>query len=333
MAEIEIKTRDEVKNLGEQLREMPFNMRLFSLTMRSLYVENAVGTEAELAKRFRKLRDDTRNDAMVYLKGILPLCTKFVLSISEFFEHYEALEFEEWCEMISDILEVTIGYRELCEILLKMHEDLLVPLKKRKDEAMIMVTEFKDLREEYERQKSELEATANNKSIWAFFLLFIPGVNLFATPMLLSSAQSDLAEAFAKGKQAQIQQAATITVGKVLIPALEAFIDGIKKAAAFFSVMEQELHKLEGTAEKATASSKKLYYKVMSNEAKDMKSICQTFFAVLPDVRTDFGAIPTEGTDQNYVDRWLAEQKKTIQENCKVPKLIRSLLKAITSKD
>lgn len=68
----------------------------------------------------------------------------------------------------------------------------------------------------------------------------------------------------------------------------------------------------------------------MNKEAKDMKSICQVFYAVLPDVRTDFLAIPTEGTDQNYVDKWLEQQKKTIQEKCGAPKLVQKLLKAIT---
>ena len=330
MGDIEKNTRRQVKELGGQLREMSIDMRVFSLTMRSLYAEKAVGTDHELARRFRELRDKTRDDGMVYLKGILPTSTKFVASISEYFEYYEALEYEEWVDMISDILEETVGYRGLCEAVLKMHEDILVPLKKRKDAANIMVTEFKDLTEEYDRQREELEAAASTKRGWAWFLCFIPGVNMIATPLLAASAESDLAEAVAKGKQAQIAEAASITVDTVLIAALEHFIDGLRKAAGFFSVMEQELRKFEGKAEKAKDDPKKLYYKVMNKEAKDMKSICQIFYAALPDVKTDFLAIPQEGTNQNYVDKWLEKQKKTIREKCKVPKLAQKLLQAIT---
>jgi hypothetical protein len=44
------------------------------------------------------------------------------------------------------------------------------------------------------------------------------------------------------------------------------------------------------------------------NEAKELKSLCQAFYAVLPAVRTDFEAIPDEGTDQTYVDNWLEKQ-------------------------
>lgn len=330
MGDIEKKTRSQVKELGGQLKEMSTDMRIFSLTMRSLYAEKAVGTDNKLARRFRELRDKTRDDAMVYLKGILPTSTKFVASISEYFEYYEALEYDEWVDMIKDILEETVGYRGLCEALLKMHEDILVPLKKRKDEANMMVTEFKDLTAEYERQRKELENAASTKRGWAWALCWIPGVNLIATPLLSAAADSELAESVAKGKQAQIAEAASITVGTVLIPALESFIDGLRKAAGFFSVMEQELRKFEGKAEKAKDDPKKLYYKVMNKEAKDMKSICQIFYAVLPDVRTDFLAIPQDGTNQNYVDKWLENQKKTIREKCKVPKLAQKLLKAIT---
>ena len=330
MGDIEKKTQNDVTDLKQQLKGMSTDMRLFSLSMRSLYAEKAVGTGTEPARRFRKLRDDTRNDAMVYLKGVLPLSTKFVASISEYFEYYEALNYKEWCEMLSDILEETVGYRELCETLVKMHEDILVPLKKRKDQALIIVKEMKDLQAEFEKKKKELEDSAGKKRAWAIGLAFVPYVNVIATPLLTAAALSDLAEAIAKGCQASVQGAAAVTVSETLIPALEAFIDGIRKAAGFFSVMEQELRKFEGKAEKSVKEPKLLHYTLMNKEAKEMKSICQAFYAVLPDVRTDFLAIPTEGTDQNYIDKWLEKQKTTIKEKCKVGSLASKLLSAIT---
>ena len=94
-------------------------MRRFSLALRSLYEGKSVV-------------DETRKDAMVYLKSILPLSTQFLASISEFFEYYEALDYEEWCDMLSDILEETKGYQQLCVTLLKIHEDFLTPIKRRK---------------------------------------------------------------------------------------------------------------------------------------------------------------------------------------------------------
>ncbi|XP_078366365.1 uncharacterized protein LOC144650541 [Oculina patagonica] len=321
-----------VLNLKTILQDMPTDMRVFSLAMRSLYAQNAVGSNTTTAQKFRKLRDDTRNDAMVYLKGVLPLSTKFVASISEYFEFYEALEFDEWNQMLTAIIEETIAYRQLAESLVKMHEDILVPLKKRQDEAHIILKEFKDLQMEFEKKKKQLEDSAETKRAWAFGLLFVPGVNVIAYPMLTASSNSDLVAAVAKGAESKIQEAASLTVSKSLIPALEAFIGGITKAAGFFSIMENELKKFEGNAYKGQQHSplKFAFYKVMKNEAKNISSICQAFYAVLPAVRTDFQAIPTEGTDQNYVDKWLEKQKKVIKEKVRFTRLVTDLLKAIT---
>lgn len=332
MDDIEKQAENSVKDLREQLQSMPVDMRIFSLCMRSLYSDQAVGTSSEGARKFRELRDKTRNDAVVYLKGVLPLSTKVVSSISEYFEYYEALEYEEWREMLSDILEETVGYKEMCQALLQMHEDILVPLKQREDQAGVILKELKHLQEEFERKKKELEGKADTKRSWAVGLFFIPVLN-FASIPLLAAAETDLAEAFAYGCQAKIQEAAVVTVGHTLIPALKGLTSGISKVADFFSVMEQELKKFEGKAEKSKSDSKKLYYKVMKKQARDMKSLCQVFYAVIPDVRTDLKAIPTKGTDQNYIDRWLEKQKKTILEKCSIQRIESKLLLAITAPD
>lgn len=321
---------EQVLDLKAIMQDMPKDMRLFSLAMRSLYAQSAVGTNSTTAKKFRKLRDDTRNDAMVYLKGVLPLSTNFVASMSEYFEYYDGLEFEEWSEMLSDILQETVGYRQMAEALVKMHEDILKPLKKRQDEANIVLREFKDLQMEYEKKKKEFEDRATTKRGWAVGLAFVPFVNVVATPLLAASADADTVEAVAKGAESKIQEAASLVVSKTLIPALNSFIDGLHKAAGFFSIVENELMKFEGKAHKGLESPKKLHYTMMKKEAKEMKSICQAFFAVLPAVRTDFEAIPTEGTDQNYVDRWLEEQKKVIKEKVSLKGLVSKLLGAIT---
>ena len=52
-----------------------------------------------------------------------------------------------------------------------MHEDILVPLKKRKDEALLLVTKFKDLQVEYEEKKRELEEGPQTKRDWAVALV------------------------------------------------------------------------------------------------------------------------------------------------------------------
>ena len=145
MSQIEEACKNEAVSLKTHLHEMPTNMHLFSLSMRSLYADQAVGTSTKAAQKFRQLRDGTRQHAMVYLKCILPITTKFVMVLKDYFATYDALSYEEWCELLPDILEETTSHKELAHTVVKMHEDVIVPLKKREDEAKIIMTEFKSL--------------------------------------------------------------------------------------------------------------------------------------------------------------------------------------------
>ena len=83
MSQIQQESNNPAVILKTHLHEMPTNMHLFSLSIRSLYAEKAVGTSASAAQKFRQLRDDTRQHAMVYLKCILPIAAKFVMVLKE----------------------------------------------------------------------------------------------------------------------------------------------------------------------------------------------------------------------------------------------------------
>jgi hypothetical protein len=299
MSDTKKTTENEVIDFKENLKEMPRNLRFFSQSLRSLYAENDVGTSTDVSGKFRKLRDDTRQDAILYLKCHLPISTKFVSSIKEYFENYEALDYEEWCEMLPDIREETTIHLGVAQRVIEMHEELMISLKKREDQTKIIMKEFKGLQSAFEEQKKILEAKANSNMNWAVALFFVPGVNLIACPYFASLAREDTVKAIAKSRQADVNGAAALVVANTLIPALSKFIDGLNKAARFFQVMEKELQSFEGKAGKNIESPKQLHYKVMSKAAKEMKALCQAFYAVLPDVRTDFEAIPRRSTDQN----------------------------------
>ena len=325
MSEVKKRAEEGVTDLKSSLKQMPFDMRMFSLSMRSLYTDAAVGTSGEAAQKFRKLRDDTRNDAAVYLQCILPVSTQFVSNLKEYFDYYDTLSFDEWVECLPDIIEDSKTYKELAQTVMKMHEDIIVPLKKRQDEAKIIMKEFKDLREEFEKKKNELEDKASSQKGWAFGLSFVPYVNLIATPILNALGDANLSEAIANQEESKIHEAAALVVAECLIPALSSFIKGLEKAAGFFQVMEIELQSFQGKAEKGVNSPKMLYYRMMKGQAKEMKSLCQTFYAVLPQIRTDFEAIPNEGTDQNYVDKWLEKKKAEIAKRSRIYQLLQKI--------
>lgn len=318
MADSETRNQNVVRSveqLEESLKDMPTSLKLFSLSMRSLYTDKDVGKATEADLKFRELRDKTREDAKIYLKIILPLTTTFVSSVKEFFAYYDALSYEEWSKMLPSILEDIKANRELAQTILRMYEEMMVPLKKREDEARIIMTKFKDLQREYENLTKKFQGKAKQKWAWACGLLFIPGVNVIASPVLRLSANEDAAKAIAQTQQSKIHEAAALVVAQTLIPALANFIDGLTSAAGFFQIMEIELNLLVGKRGEAATEfeNKQLHFKMMGKKVKEINPYCYAFYAALPAVRTDFEAIPDDGTEQNYIQKWLDKKLKEIE--------------------
>jgi len=308
------KVEKELNTLVGGLGDLPTNMRFFSLALHSLYADKAVSADSDVGIRFNKLRDDTRKDAMIYVKGILPVSTEVVRSLNELFEYYGELDYDDWSDNLEDIIEDVKSYRSCCKEIVKLHEDIMVPLKRRAKDADIMTKEFEQLSKLYEKQKKDIEHYEQANYAWAMALSWVPGVNLIATPILMSKSNTNTAEALAKGAQLKINQAAIFAVNTVMVPALEKFIDGLNAASGFFHAIEIELSSIQGKAEKGAESKKKLHYTMMKNKAREIKGYCQGFYGVIPQVRTDFEAIKFEIGDRNYVDEWLVKKKEEINE-------------------
>ena len=96
-------------------------------------------------------------------------------------------------------------------------------------------------------------------------------MNLVATPALLSSAGKDDEEAGWNGTHKNKMEIAAIKIGQTLIPALEAFINGLAKASGFLSVTEQEMIKFQGRAAKQVEEQNFFHYKLMKTEAQETK--------------------------------------------------------------
>ncbi|KAJ8041217.1 hypothetical protein HOLleu_11964 [Holothuria leucospilota] len=237
----QVKPEEAVSELYDNMQEIPKSMRAFSLGMRALYAEGEVSSREESGRKFNQLRDDTKRDALVYINGVLPVSTTLVRSIKEFFEYYQELSMDEWKENLSEIIEEVKGYRQCCEEVVRLHEDILTSLKKRQDQAKILVNELGQLKAEYERKKRELEAKASSRRAWGYGLFLIPVVNFIATPLLMQGADRATAEAVANGFQAKVSHGAALLVSDAMIPALQSFITGVEGIAGFFAVIEQEI--------------------------------------------------------------------------------------------
>ena len=99
--------------------------------MRCLFVENAVGTSSDTAKRFRKLRNDTRNNTVAYVEGALPVVKQCVSDIKGYFEYYLDRSMDDWWENIEYIIEEARAHKEACSALIVIHENMKTELKKK----------------------------------------------------------------------------------------------------------------------------------------------------------------------------------------------------------
>ena len=321
--------------VSTQLDNAPEMMRIFSLSMRSLFTDNAVGTSSPTAQKFRQLRDDTRNDAVVYVRGVLPVVKQCVSDIKGYFEFYEDLTMDQWWQSIDYIIEETNAHKQAFDALVEIHKDIITELKKRQDGAKTLMSEMTDLSAEYERKAQELQESANSKNFWAIGLLFVPFINVIATPLLKVSAYGDLVTSVGKKKEAEIQIVAAGVVKNTLVPALSQFIEGLQEFAGFFAVIHEELKTIQSRGENAKDAEQHMlvHFNTMRKKASRIMESCKRFFAVLPSIRSDLDAIPTEGTDQNYVDRWMENQKAIIINKCSSSRFVKKIMKAILDDD
>ena len=305
-------SEQSISLLVKNFSELGKNLRIFSLSIRSLYADKAVSASVENGAEFIRLRDETRNDAVAYLKGVMPLNETCVMKLQEFIEYYEFLSFEQWQENVGDILEEVAAYQEACFVLVKIHEEMMFALKQREEKAIRLTEKFGALQDKYEEEIKALREEADSEYGWALGLRLIPFLGAMASPILESSAKSDLAEAVAKRGHQETMLAAAHTIADSMSPALVKYIDGIKMVARFFNIMHKEMKQFDRMEGK-----KRLHYNALKKKAGEIKAGCRSFHGHMPSVRTDFQAIPTEGTDRNYVDEWLKKETRVIRENCK----------------
>ncbi|XP_071833326.1 uncharacterized protein [Apostichopus japonicus] len=299
-----------MNSFSVECQGLPKNMRIFSLCLRSLYAENAVGSDANKATGINEIRDQTRQDAIVYVKGVLPLSTQVVRCIQEFFEYYEGLELEEWKECLPDILEEVTGYQQCCTEIVRMHEEMMVPLKQRQDEATVLISELKDLNKELMKNKAKLEKNSSISMRWGITPAIVQIVGAIASPLLNMGAETI---PVAESQQLNINEAAIRIVSEALIPALSAFLGGLNAVAGFFNIMKEELTTCQSRGEKAVEVAKRVYYIMMKKKAVEIKGSCKEFYAMIPEVRTNLQYIPEKPDDLHYFDKWLFRQQEKIK--------------------
>ena len=321
-----------LESVSCELNEAPREMRIFSLSMRSLFSSCAVGGRSIEAGRFRELRDDTRSSAVVYVKCVLPLVKQCVLDLNEYFGYFQDFTMDKWWDSIDDIVKEVNDHKETCKFLINIHEEIIACLKKNQGYASVLLEEMKASSKVYERIAEDLKEKADRKYAWATALLFFPVVNVIATPLLRYSANNDLAEAIANTRQAGIQIAAAEVVRDTLVPAISQFVNCLQAITGFFEVTEGQLRTIQnkGKKTKDAQEPKSIHYKTMKTYSCKIMDGCTNFIKLLPSIRSDLNAIPTNCGDQNYIDRWLERQKKAIRHKFSNKSLVVRIVTAIS---
>ena len=319
MSDVEQRAKKNVDALKTNLKNMPVDMRLFTLSMRSLYSTKIVGDQSEAAQMFLKLREDMRHDGLIYLHCLLPLTVKFVGLLRDYFDFYASLGFSDWKTYLSDVVAQVKKSEVVGKFLLNANTIMKISLMKREDQAKIIIKELKGLEKEYEASAKKLKAKGEEEKSWAIALAYIPGIGEIASDILKAVGDSDVAKAMAEIKQSKIDEAASMVIAHTLIPAIQSLIlNGLSGAAGFFQVVEENLKDFDGkakTADLAKDDPCKQYFLLMKHDAPIIQSLCDDFLAALPDVETDFAVLPKKDTDKNDVDAWLKNKEKEIKAN------------------
>lgn len=303
MALSERQNDSSFKNFEHALEEMPRQIRMFSESMKKRFVDQALSSDPESCAKYQKLRNDTKNDALVYINAVVPIIEEVVSEIENVITHFMYLNDKELQREVNGMLDELHNCRQLCEMAKTMNEDTMVTLKQREDKAKEVEKEIRELQVECERKQFEFEKSAEFKRKLAIGFSLVPGINLIVAPALFIASNSDKKDALVQGSEAQAKGAAATAVLETLIPALTAFIEGLGAVAGFFAEMENEIKKCHNEGEKWMRRSLGPHSDLMKRNATNVLMKCKEFRYVLPSVKTDFRAIcPDDGTDDEEID-------------------------------
>jgi hypothetical protein len=281
-----------------KMDEMPKRFKQFSKELLSLYHEKAPSGGEEV-KMFLKLRDDVRDQAIIYREVILPVAVKVVINISDYFDNYE-LSFKQWKSYLHYIIEEARKHEAACILLRNMHLDLITTLKRQEKEARIAMEEMKKLSDQLNAKSSSLESAAHREQVGGWIanglgLLFaVPtlGISLIvgtATNIGLQiGAIEDHAKAIAAKTNADINNKAAESAEENIIQAIENFVTGLNEWQGFFNKTIMDLTKFKDGALKGENATDpiemEMYYEKTRLVTKAIDRSCKDFMGSIGDV-------------------------------------------------
>ena len=312
--------------------------------MRILHNQSAVSGEHEGATKFLELRDKTRKNALIYTDELLPKSEDVVRKIKAYAFEIRSFEYDEWQESLEEITEEVISAEKACKLLLQLHENLIVELKKNEDDAVVGIKELDKLKRVYEDDKKRLlDAATDNLKTKEWYdklalILIVPTAGIGTWVCSVKSAREqqemdkNLLKATASGKNGEITEEAVNLTENCLIPAIGNFLNGLNACSKFLTATREELSEMGAKGRKGQEDKKKRYFKLMKKHADELDSNCMFFLTSSSQIRTNLKAIPAEPSDKNYVDKWLSNQLAQFQKTNPGNTMLESVLNVLKLK-
>ena len=286
--------------------------------MRFLHTQALINEDLEGGtSKLIELRDRTRKNSLIYIESLLPKSDEVIRTIKAYAFEVNISEFEDWQEILEDLIQKLIESEKACTLLLQLHEALIIEFKKSEDEALVGIGEIAKTRKTFEMEKKRLlqAATINLKDQEYYdklaILLMIPTLGIgtkiarHKSAQAAKEAQVNIDLALVAEEEGDRTLKAFSLSKRYLIPAVRNFICGLQACGNFLTTTRLQL---SGMSQVGQEEASKRYFRVMKAHAEQLDRNCLTFLTSLSKIRTDIKSIPTVAGDQQYVDGWIAQQ-------------------------
>lgn len=293
-----------ISTVDDSLKCVQSNLVTFSKSMKSLFSKSVICAFADKGKEMTLIRENTKKDACMYVNDILPKCDDLVTSLTNFFDNYLDLSHADWKAGLQNTIKEAEKFQQECEHLIKVHESMLGPIKKREKELDLLVDELQKLTVSYNEKHQQLAERAKTKRDLAVKIEqnenLPPFFDIIAMGMAMEGAE-EMKGALALKIQEKMDEAAVDLLKNDMIPALQSFVDGLQGIAGFFSILKAELMTIEKRGKSAPeANYAETHYKLMRSKGISIKDSCLKFHTIVPQVRSDFFAISSEEEDLDF---------------------------------
>jgi len=316
---------DQIALLDQKVSECSTAMVHFSWGVRSLYTVNQVTGTDDQTRTFREVSNRVRLNAAIYKDKVLPVTHKAVSSISDYMACYQDMSFEDWKDVLGDIVKDIEKGVNYCKYLKELHSVIIVDLKKSEDKAEVgqQMMEASALQQEENARRLREEAqnarsAAEIAQLWGKVLATPTlGASVVITHMIAKpyEKKADVAntQAVAEVKNAEVGRQAVAITKNTIVPSIKDFMDGITACQTFLVATQQSLEQMQ---KYGTKDAKMAYYKAMKSKAGLIQATNTKFLAMMDHMRTNLAAVQNPG-DKNYVDNWLEKQNAKFKEQHK----------------